>query len=143
MSDGVWWCLMHVWCIHSKSWIRWMQKSADDFEFSAERLSENEKSIKITLFAELLMVISPIYVQSLQQIVNKNIKTHYILNKNATLTLNSCDSHDLRTFVAKFCHGDLRTFSADFLRLKKAKSADFYTFRMYASTLETFHFTKT
>jgi hypothetical protein len=43
-----------------------MQKSADDFEFSAERLSENAKSIKITLFAELLMVISPIYVQSLQ-----------------------------------------------------------------------------
>ena len=38
----------------------------DDFEFSAERLSENAKSIKITLFAELLMVISPIYVQSLQ-----------------------------------------------------------------------------
>ena len=52
--------------IHSKSWISWMEKSADDFEFSAERLSENPKSIKITLFAELLMVISPIYVQSLQ-----------------------------------------------------------------------------
>ena len=52
--------------IHSKSWIRWIQKSADDFEFSAERLSENAKSIKITLFAELLTVISPIYVQSLQ-----------------------------------------------------------------------------
>ena len=32
------------------------------FEFSAERLSENAKSIKITLFAELLTVISPIYV---------------------------------------------------------------------------------
>ena len=40
--------------------------SADNFEFSAERLSENAKSIKITLFAELLTVISPIYVQSLQ-----------------------------------------------------------------------------
>ena len=52
--------------IHSKSWIRWIQKSADDFEFSAKRLSENAKSIKITLFAELLTVISPIYVQSLQ-----------------------------------------------------------------------------
>ena len=36
------------------------------FEFSAERLSENAKSIKITLFAELLTVISPIYAQSLQ-----------------------------------------------------------------------------
>ena len=52
--------------IHSKSWISWMEKSADDFEFSAERLSENAKSIKITLVAELLPVISPIYVQSLQ-----------------------------------------------------------------------------
>ena len=40
--------------------------SADKFEFSAERLSENAKSIKIMLFAELLTVISPIYVQSLQ-----------------------------------------------------------------------------
>ena len=27
--------------IHPKSWISWMEKSADDFEFSAERLSEN------------------------------------------------------------------------------------------------------
>ena len=35
---------------------------ADDFEFSAERLSGNAKSIKITLFGELLTVISPIYV---------------------------------------------------------------------------------
>ena len=48
--------------IHSKIWIIWIQKSADDFEFSAEGLSENAKSIKITLVAELLTVISPIYV---------------------------------------------------------------------------------
>ena len=58
--------------LHSKSWISWMEKSADDFEFSAERLSENAKSIKITLFAELLTAISPIYVQSL---LNLSIKT--------------------------------------------------------------------
>ena len=85
--------------IHSNSWIRWMQKSADDFEFSAERLSENAKCIKIIVFAELLTAISSIYVQSLQQIVNKNIKTHYIPKKNATLTPNSCDFYDLLTFV--------------------------------------------
>ena len=48
--------------------------SADNFEFSAERLSENAKSIKIMLFAELLTVISPSYVQSLQWIVNKTLK---------------------------------------------------------------------
>ena len=57
-------------CIHSKSWIRWIQKSADDFEFSAERLSENAKCIKIILFA----VISFIYVQSLQKISIKTLK---------------------------------------------------------------------
>ena len=78
-----------------------MQDSADNFEFSAERLSENAKSIKITLFAELFTVISPIYVQSLLYIVNRNIKTHYTLNKNASLTPNSCNFYDLRNFAAK------------------------------------------
>ena len=95
-----------------------MEKPADDSEFSAERLSENAKCIKIIVFAELLTAISSIYVQSLQQIVNKNIKTHYIPKKNATLTPNSCDFYDLLTFVAKFCGQNLRTFSADFFRLK-------------------------
>ena len=82
-----------------------MQKSADDFEFSAERLSENAKCIKIIVFAELLTAISSIYVQSLQQIINKNIKTHYIPKKNATLTPNSCDFYDLllQTFILLEC----------------------------------------
>ena len=31
--------------IHSKSWIRWIPESADNLEFSAERLSENAKNI--------------------------------------------------------------------------------------------------
>ena len=50
-----------------------------------------------------------------------SIKTlkQYILNKNSTLTPNSCDFYDLRTFVAKFCRCDLRTFSAEFWRLKR------------------------
>ena len=43
--------------IHPKRWFLRLQESADNFEFSAERLSENAKSIKITLFAELLIVI--------------------------------------------------------------------------------------
>ena len=49
-----------------------------------------------------------------------SIKTlkHYILNKNATLTPNSCDFYDLRNFVAKFCCQNVRTFSADFFGLK-------------------------
>ena len=59
-------CSRCVRCIHSKSWGSWGLNPADDLEFSAEKLSENATSIKITLFAELLAVISPIYVQSLQ-----------------------------------------------------------------------------
>ena len=46
------------------------------------------------------------------------MKTHYILNKNATLTPNSCDFYDFailsQSFVAKFCRRDLRNFSAEF-----------------------------
>ena len=35
----------HLKTIHSKSWIRWSLESADNLEFSAERLSENAKTI--------------------------------------------------------------------------------------------------
>ena len=35
--------------IHSKSWISWMEKFADDLEFSAEGLSGNAKTIKFSL----------------------------------------------------------------------------------------------
>ena len=35
--------------IHSKSWISWMEKSADDLEFSAEGLSGNTETIKFAL----------------------------------------------------------------------------------------------
>ena len=47
-----------------------------------------------------------------------NIKTQYILNKNAPLTPNSWDFYDLRNIVAKFCRENLRTFSADLFGLK-------------------------
>ena len=60
--------------IHPKRWFPRFQDSADNFEFSAERLSENAKSIKITLFAELLTAISPIYVQSLLNLSTKTLK---------------------------------------------------------------------
>ena len=63
---------IYILSIHPKRWFPRFQDSADNFEFSAERLSENAKSIKITLFAELLTAISPIYVQSL---LNLSIKT--------------------------------------------------------------------
>ena len=60
--------------IHPKRWFPRFQESADNFEFSAERLSENAKSIKITLFAERLTAISPIYVQSLLNLSTKTLK---------------------------------------------------------------------
>ena len=43
----------------------------------------------------------------------------------------SLNFHDLRTFVAKFCCRDLRTFSANFFTWK-INSANFFAFRMYA-----------
>ena len=43
------------------------------FEFSAERLSDNAKTIKITLFTELFTVISLNYVHSLLYFLIKNI----------------------------------------------------------------------
>ena len=45
--------------IHPEGWIPRIPESADNFNFSTERLSENAKTINITLFAELLAVISP------------------------------------------------------------------------------------
>ena len=66
--------------IHPKRWFPRFQESADNFEFSAERLSEIAKSIKITLFAELLTVISPNYVQSLLNFSMKTLK-HSIFSK--------------------------------------------------------------
>ena len=39
-------------CMHSKSGISWMEKSADDLEFSAEGLSGNAKTIKFALLEE-------------------------------------------------------------------------------------------
>ena len=58
------------------------------------------------------------------------MKTHYFLNKNATLTPNSCDFYDLRTFVANFFVAIYALFPQIFGDWK-AKSAYFYTFRMY------------
>ena len=95
-----------------------MEKSADDFEFSAERLSENAKSIKMTLVAGLLTIISPIMYSHCNKLSIKTLKHTIFSTTNATLTQKSCDLYDLRTFVAIFFRRDSRTFSADFLRLK-------------------------
>ena len=42
--------ILNQFAIHPKRWCPQCQDSADNFEFSAERLSENAKSIKITLY---------------------------------------------------------------------------------------------
>ena len=102
--------------IHPKRWFPRFQESADNFEFSAERLSEIAKSIKITLFAELLTVISPNYVQSLLNFSMKTLK-HSIFSKK-------CPIHT-KFFVAIYA-----LFPQIFWNWK-AQSADFIAFRMY------------
>ena len=69
------------WGILSKSESPGSPDSADSFEFSAERLSENAKSIKTTLLAELLTVISPFYVLYCNKLSIKTLK-HTILSTN-------------------------------------------------------------
>ena len=39
--------------IHSKKWIPWIPESAENFEFSAERLSENAKTINSAMCVEI------------------------------------------------------------------------------------------
>ena len=51
------------------------------FEFSAERFSENAKTIKITLFTELFTVISLNYVQSLLYFLIKTFKNSIFSTK--------------------------------------------------------------
>ena len=106
--------------IHPKRWFPRFQESADNFEFSAERLSEIAKSIKITLFAELLTVISPNYVQSLLNFSMKTLK-HSIFSKK-------CPIHT-KFFVAIYA-----LFPQIFWNWK-AQSADFIVFRMYGIIL--------
>ena len=50
---------------HSKSEIPGSPDFAKYFEFTAERLTENEKIAKFVLFVELTLPFSPNYVQSL------------------------------------------------------------------------------
>ena len=54
----IFWHFAFLWCIvfHWRR-IPWIPESADNFEFSAERLSENTKTIKTTLFSELFPLI--------------------------------------------------------------------------------------
>ena len=45
-----WWWIS---CIHPKSWFHWFPETADKFEFSAERLSENVKTINSAMCVEI------------------------------------------------------------------------------------------
>ena len=120
--------------IHPKRWFPRFQESADNFEFSAERLSENAKSIKITLFAELLTAISPIYVQSLLNLSIKTLK-HTIFSTKMP--------HWHQILVIFMIYALLsRNFAVRIYALFpqifgdwKVESAYFFTFRMYAGVL--------
>ena len=65
MNMNVYICMWYIsrpTIIHSKSGISWMDKSADDLEFSAEGLSRNAKNIKFTLLEEPALQFVTIYV---------------------------------------------------------------------------------
>ena len=59
--------------IHSKKWIPWIPESAENFEFSAERLGENQKTVNSSMNVrnkpKLLQIITNHY-QSLPSITN-------------------------------------------------------------------------
>ena len=57
------WDMLFIEGIHPKNWTPWITESADHFEFHVEILSENAKTIKITLFAELRLPFPPNYVR--------------------------------------------------------------------------------
>ena len=129
------WVSQSVTSIHPKWWFPRFQDSADNFEFSAERLSENAKSIKITLFAELLTAISPIYVQSLLNLSIKTLK-HTIFSTKMP--------HWHQILVIFMIYALLsRNFAVRIYALFpqifgdwKVESADFFTFRMYAEGVQ-------
>ena len=69
--------------------------------------------------AELILSFHPNYGQLL---LKCHIKFNYVVyfHKNAPLTSHLHDFDNLRTFVAKFCRSNLRTFSANSLGLKNS-----------------------
>ena len=102
-----------------------MQESADNLEFSAERFSENAKTIKLG-FERWSHLCPSTYEnnQPLYQLLINTCVSQDHSEKNAFkrhmpfICQKSLNLNDLHTFVAKFCRGNLRTFSADFFGLK-------------------------
>ena len=93
-------------CIHSKSWISWMEKSADYLEFSAE------ETINFALSGELTLKFLPSYVRVLAKSLIKTYQ-HCMFSlkiKNSLQTTHSCDFDNLRTFWQKILASRLTCF---------------------------------
>ena len=103
--------------IHQKRWIPLIPESADNFDFSAERLSR----------LHCLTVIYPKLCSVIAELIDK-MKDFSTLcsQQKCPLTPNSCDFDDLRTFVANFCCENSHNLSADFFGLKSKISRHFY-----------------
>ena len=84
--------------IHSKSWFRWFPETTENFEFSAERLSENAKTVS-----------SSMCVRNKTNII-ANINTNHCQFSSIITIITKII--DLRSFVAQFYCRDLRTFCA-------------------------------
>ena len=72
--------------IHSKSWFRWFPETAENFEFSAERLSENAKTVNSSMC----------FKKKTKIITKYHHINYYLLLPIITKMI------DLRIFVAKF-----------------------------------------
>ena len=105
--------------IHPKRWFSWLQNSADNLNFPQKDCLRTRKEVSRLHCLQSYWRSFSLFMSSPWNKLSIKTLKHYILNKNATLTPNSCDFYDLRTFVGKFCRRDLRTFSAEFWRLKR------------------------
>ena len=125
--------------ILSKSWSSWSTNSAVNLEFSAERLTESAKTISLSSWKLPILQCVQVQVQeALKSLAEKpKISDQHVLGFRSFDILLSNDPClrlfiDIRTFVVKFFVAIYALFPQIFLDWNwKAKSADFYTFRMY------------
>ena len=121
------------WCIHSKSGISWMEKSADDLEFSAEGLSRNAKTIKFALSGELTLQFLPNYVQVL---LTSFIKTyrHCMFSLKIPFRHNILRMLIIYALLTRNVGFKINALFPQICLGWRAKSADLFTFRMYADS---------
>ena len=123
--------------IHSKSWSSWSLNSADNFEFSAERLSENAKTISLSTQEQKILK----FVTNKSQEVLKSFAEkpqisdlHVIGFRSFEILLSNHAFLDFGWFMHFYLEVLLSRFTHFFPQIFlewKTKSADFFAFRMY------------